>query len=153
MYKRQSPLLRGRAGGTAHALGVRLTAPGGGAVRWRLGELAVHEAVPVAPGPPTAPDVTAAARNPDGTAALRLRWSPPARRRGAGPVRHYELHQVLPGGARRFLGGTCGHASYVPALRRTAGEPATRIEVSAVDELYSVSVPAPVAFRWWHSAL
>ncbi|MFC4511399.1 endo-beta-N-acetylglucosaminidase [Streptomyces ehimensis] len=139
-------LLRGRAAATAHVLAVRLTAPDGGRVRWRLGELALHDGPPVPPGPPDAPAVTASARNPDGTAALRLTWQPT--RRGPGTVRHYTLHQVVPGGRRRFLGGTCGHAYYVPALRRTAGEEATRIEVRAVDELYTASAPASVAHRW-----
>ncbi|MFI1970914.1 endo-beta-N-acetylglucosaminidase [Streptomyces cinnamoneus] len=142
----------GRAGGTARVLGVRLTAPDGGGVRWRLGELAVHDAVPAAPGRPRAVTVSASTRNADGTAALRLRWDPPAAagtgRRAPGPVRHYELRQALPGGGFRFLGGTCGHAYYVPALRRTAGEAATRVDVCAVDELYSVSAPASVMFRW-----
>ncbi|MEH6376046.1 endo-beta-N-acetylglucosaminidase, partial [Streptomyces sp. KLMMK] len=79
----------------------------------------------------------------------RLAWGAPA---GSGhrtaPVRQYEVRQALPGGGFRFLGGTCGHAYYVPALRRTDGEAATRIEVRAVDELYTASAPAPVTFRW-----
>ncbi|MFI9201450.1 endo-beta-N-acetylglucosaminidase [Streptomyces sp. NPDC053048] len=137
---------RGRGGRTVHALGVRLTAPDGGAVRWRLGGLAVRDARPPAPGRPAAVSVAASARTAEGTAALRLGWAPS--RRATGPVRHYELHQVLPGGARRFLGGTCGHAYYVPALRRTADEAATRVEVRAVDELYAASAPASVTYRW-----
>ncbi|MCC3779464.1 endo-beta-N-acetylglucosaminidase, partial [Streptomyces sp. UNOB3_S3] len=163
---RLTSLLRGRAAATAHVLGIRLTAPDGGGVRWRLGELALHDGPPVAPGRPDAPAVTAAARNPDGTAALRLTWQPTRRTtdrtmdrpthrpthrptpRDPGPVRHYELHQVVPGGRPRFLGGTCGHAYYVPALRRTADEPVTRVEVRAVDELYTASAPASVIHRW-----
>ncbi|MEU5430609.1 endo-beta-N-acetylglucosaminidase [Streptomyces olivoreticuli] len=140
---RAGALLRGRAGATVHALGVRLTAQGGGPVRWRLGALAVHDAAPPAPARPSAVRVTASHRAGDGTAALRLAWG--ATR---APVRHYELHQVLPGGGRRFLGGTCGHAYYVAALRRTAMEAATRVEVRAVDELYASSAPASVEFRW-----
>ncbi|MEV4443310.1 endo-beta-N-acetylglucosaminidase, partial [Streptomyces sp. NPDC049577] len=89
------------------------------------------------------PAVTAVRRAPDGTAALRLAWGA-----ASGPVRHYELRQVLPGGGFRFLGGTCGHAYYVPALRRTAEEAATRVEVRAVDELYAASAPASVTLRW-----
>ncbi|MEV4435753.1 endo-beta-N-acetylglucosaminidase [Streptomyces sp. NPDC049585] len=141
-------LLRGRSAATVYALGIRLAAPDGGPVRWRLGELAVHDGTPPAPRPPTAPVVTASSTAADGTAALRLAWGPPAPRRGAGRPRHYEVHQVLPGGERRFLGGTCGHAYYVPVLSRTAGEPATRLEVRAVDELYTASAPAPVTFHW-----
>ncbi|MEV4922652.1 endo-beta-N-acetylglucosaminidase [Streptomyces roseoverticillatus] len=136
--------LRGRRGRTIRALGVRLTAPDGGAVRWRLGRLAVRDAAPAAPAPPVAPVVTASRVGPGGTAELRLAWEAPA---GAA-VRQYELRQVLPGGRFRFLGGTCGHAYYVPALRRTDGEAATRIEVRAVDELYTASAPATVTFRW-----
>ncbi|MEU3753208.1 endo-beta-N-acetylglucosaminidase [Streptomyces olivoreticuli] len=140
---RVGALLRCRAGATVHALGVRLTAPDGGAVRWRLGALAVHDAAPPTPARPGVVRVTASHRAEDGTAALRLAWG--ATR---APVRHYELHQVLPGGGRRFLGGTCGHAYYVAALRRTAAEAATRVEVRAVDELYASSAPASVDFRW-----
>ncbi|WP_367138349.1 MULTISPECIES: endo-beta-N-acetylglucosaminidase [Streptomyces] len=136
--------LRGRAGRTLRALGVRLTAPDGGAVRWRLGRLAVRDAAPAAPAPPVAPAVTASRAGAGGTAELRLAWGAPA---GAA-VRQYELRQALPGGRFRFLGGTCGHAYYVPALRRTDGEAATRIEVRAVDELYTASAPASVTFRW-----
>ncbi|MEU7165859.1 endo-beta-N-acetylglucosaminidase [Streptomyces morookaense] len=132
------------AGRTLDALGIRLTVPGrGGTVRWRLGRLAVRDAVAPAPARPRALHVIAA--RPDGStaAALRLAWQA-----APGPVRHYELRQALPGGGFRFLGGTCGHAYYVPALRRTAGEAATRIEVRAVDELYAASVPAHVTHRW-----
>ncbi|MEV5243341.1 endo-beta-N-acetylglucosaminidase, partial [Streptomyces cinnamoneus] len=92
---------------------------------------------------PGAASVTAALSQPDGSAALRLAWGA-----AAGPVRHYELRQALPGGGFRFLGGTCGHAYYVPALRRAGGEAATRIDVRAVDELYTASAPASVTFRW-----
>ncbi|MEU5418041.1 endo-beta-N-acetylglucosaminidase [Streptomyces sp. NPDC020667] len=129
--------------GTVHALGIRLTAPDGGTVRWRLGGLAVHDTAPPAPARPDRVRVTASRRTGDGTAELRLAWGA-----ARAPVRHYELHQVLPGGGRRFLGGTCGHAYYVAALRRTATEAATRVEVRAVDELYASSAPASVTFRW-----
>ncbi|MBC2876259.1 MULTISPECIES: endo-beta-N-acetylglucosaminidase [Streptomyces] len=140
---RAGALLRGRARGTLRTLGVRLTAPGGGPVRWRLGRLAVRDGAPRPPGRPGRPEITAAAVRPGGTAALRLAWGASPR-----PVRHYLLHQRLPGGGVRFLGGTCGHASYVPELRRTAGEAVTCVEVRAVDELYTSSAPAVVRFRW-----
>ncbi|MFH8369972.1 endo-beta-N-acetylglucosaminidase [Streptomyces sp. NPDC018031] len=135
--------LAGAGSGTVHALGVRLTAIGGGTVRWRLGGLAVRDAAPAAPGAPAGPRVVAAERNPDGTAALRLVWGPPS-----SAVRHHELHQVLPGGGRRFLGGTCGTAFHVAALRRSAGEAATRIEVRAVDELFTASAPSATVYSW-----
>ncbi|MBT2384126.1 endo-beta-N-acetylglucosaminidase [Streptomyces sp. ISL-11] len=140
---RVGALSRTGAGRTVHALGVRLTSPGGGVVRWRLGGLAVRDAAPAAPARPGGLVVKASRPNPDGTAALRLAW--PA---SPGPLRHYELCQVLPGGGRRFLGGTCGHAYYVAALRRAAGEATTRVEVRAVDELYASSAPASVSVRW-----
>ncbi|WP_190107620.1 endo-beta-N-acetylglucosaminidase [Streptomyces cinnamoneus] len=140
---RPGALLRGRRGQAVRALGVRLGAADGGTVRWRLGRLAVRDAVPPVPGPPGAASVTAARPQADGSAALRLAWGA-----AAGPVRHYELRQALPGGGFRFLGGTCGHAYYVPALRRAGGEAATRIDVRAVDELYTASAPASVTFRW-----
>ncbi|WFB11088.1 endo-beta-N-acetylglucosaminidase [Streptomyces sp. LX-29] len=135
--------LAGRRAGTVHALGVRLTAPDGGSVRWRLGGLAVWNAAPAVPARPGVPKVAAGQQNSDGTAALRLVWD-----RSSGVVRHYELHQVLPGGGRRFLGGTCGTAFYVPALRRVDGEAATRIEVRAVDELFASSAPSAVSYDW-----
>lgn len=140
---RVGALLHGRAGRTIRALGVRLTAPDGGPVRWRLGGLAVRATAPRAPGRPGRAAVTASRAGGDGTAALRLAWGA-----ATGRVRHYELHQALPGGGFRFLGGTCGHAYYVPALRRTDGEAATRIDVRAVDELYTASAAASVTHRW-----
>ncbi|KAB7845535.1 endo-beta-N-acetylglucosaminidase [Streptomyces mobaraensis] len=139
---RAGALLRGRARGTLRTLGVRLSAPDGGPVRWRLGRLAVRDGVTKPPAPPGRPTVTAADVRPDGTAALRLAWHP-----SPSAVRHYLLHQRLPDGGVRFLGGTCGHAFYVPELRRTAGEAVTRVEVRAVDELYASSAPAVVRFR------
>ncbi|WP_431046634.1 endo-beta-N-acetylglucosaminidase [Streptomyces sp. P1-3] len=128
---------------TVHALGVRLTAPDGGTVRWRLGALAVRDTRPAAPARPGACEVAASGKNADGSAALRLVWG-----RSRGSLRHYELCQVLPGGGRRFLGGTCGTAFYVPALRRTRGEAVTRIEVRAVDELFVPSAPSVATYTW-----
>ncbi|RLU87623.1 endo-beta-N-acetylglucosaminidase [Streptomyces griseocarneus] len=142
---RVGALLRGRAGRELRALGVRLTAQAGGTVRWRLGGLAVRDGAPRPPARPGALRVTASRKKADGTAALRLTWEAGA---GGEPVRHFELHQVLPGGDRRFLGGTCGHAYYVAALRRTAGEAATCVEVRAVAGPYASSAPSSVAFRW-----
>ncbi|MEV5596940.1 endo-beta-N-acetylglucosaminidase [Streptomyces sp. NPDC052496] len=137
----------GGPGRTAYALGVRLSAPGGGPVRWRLGALAVHEGDPAAhtPAPPSALKVAASRGTGDGVAELRLTWRPSAK---GGPVRHYELHQALPGGKRRFLGGTCGTAFHLPALRRTSGEPGTRLEVRAVGEPYTSSPAAAAVFTW-----
>ncbi|MGP3923829.1 GH85 family endohexosaminidase C-terminal domain-containing protein [Streptomyces sp. 8N616] len=64
------------------------------------------------------------------------------------PVRHDELHQPLPEGKRRFLDGTSGTAYYVPALRRTAGEAETRLEVRAVGAAFAASAAAALAYRW-----
>ncbi|WP_338399777.1 endo-beta-N-acetylglucosaminidase [Streptomyces caatingaensis] len=131
----------GHLRGTVDALGLRLRP---GRVHWRLGRLAVYDGTAPPPPPrPGSPAVTASALNPDGSAALRVTW-----RTTGHPVRHYTLHQRLPGGGARFLGGTCGHAYYVPALIRTAGEAVTRVEVRAVDELYVSSAPAPFLFPW-----
>ncbi|MFC5034370.1 endo-beta-N-acetylglucosaminidase [Streptomyces sp. So13.3] len=131
-------------GNVLHVLGVRLTGSGGTAVRWRLGGIAVRDAAPKPPARPGLPAVTSSATAADGiSAALRIGW-----RRSAGPVRHYEVHQVLPGGGRRFLGGTPGTAYYLPALRRTAGEAVTRLEVRAVGELFTSSAPSSAAFTW-----
>ncbi|MFE5735611.1 endo-beta-N-acetylglucosaminidase [Streptomyces celluloflavus] len=128
-------------GGTLHALGVRLTGLGGAPVAWRLGSLAVRETAgrPAAPGGLTVTDAATA----DRTTSVRLAW-----RRAAGPVRHYELHRVLPDGGRRFLGGTCGAAFHVPGLSRERGEPALVLEVRAVDELFAVSEPSSVRHPW-----
>ncbi|MEU7150691.1 endo-beta-N-acetylglucosaminidase [Streptomyces sp. NPDC045456] len=134
-------------GRTAYALGVRLGAPGGAPVRWRLGALAVRDGEPAAhtPAPPGAVKIAAARVTGDGTAELRLTWQPSAK---GVPVRHYEVDQTLPDGKRRFLGGTCGTAFYLPALRRTDGEPGTRLEVRAVGELYGSSAAATAVFTW-----
>ncbi|MEU8825547.1 endo-beta-N-acetylglucosaminidase [Streptomyces sp. NPDC048636] len=129
---------------SVRALGIRLTAPGAGTVRWRLGALAVRDAAPEAPDAPGPLTVTASRPGAEaGTAALRLSWG-----RSSGAVRHYEVHQALPDGGRRFLGGTCGTAYYVPALRRVNGERSSRIDVRAVDELFTSSPPASVSFPW-----
>jgi endo-beta-N-acetylglucosaminidase D len=120
--------------GTARAIGVRLTAAG--ALTYRLGALAVHDG-PQAPRSPRELKVTA------GSDGMRFTWL------GApGPVRHYELHRILPDGTRRFLGGTCQSAYYVPGPVREQGEKAARFEVRAVGELYAASGPAPAAHTW-----
>ena len=127
--------------GTLYALGVRLTGRGGAAVAWRLGALAVRDgaASPAAPSGLTVTGTAAA----DGATAVRLSW-----RRATGPVRHYELHRQLPDGRREFLGGTCGTAYYVAGLRRAGHEPAARLEVRAVHELFTISKPSTVQLPW-----
>ncbi|WP_234440520.1 endo-beta-N-acetylglucosaminidase [Streptomyces rimosus] len=138
-------------GCTAHALGVRLSAPGGAPVRWRLGALAVRGGGPAAhtPAPPSALKIAASHVTGDGVAELRLTWQPSGKAKSKGtPVRHYEVHQLLPDGKRRFLGGTCESAFHLPALRRTPGEPETRLEVRAVGELHTSSAAAAAAFTW-----
>lgn len=122
--------------GEIRALGVRLTATSG-PVRWRLGGLAVRDAV-VTPDAPTGLRVTAA-----DTGGLRLAWE------GApGPVRHYELYRTLPDGTRRFLGGTCQRAFYVGGLVPEQGETAARFELRAVGELFTVSTPTTTTHTW-----
>ncbi|WP_060177932.1 endo-beta-N-acetylglucosaminidase [Streptomyces sp. IMTB 1903] len=134
------------AGRTAYALAVRITAPGGKPVVWRLGALAVYDGPRTRrPAPPTAATVDAAARQ-DGRAWLRLSWRAAA---GAGGrPRHYEVHRVLPDGVRRFLGGTCGTALYLPGVPRAGRERTAVFEVRAVDELYAVSAPARAVLPW-----
>ncbi|MFD0272075.1 endo-beta-N-acetylglucosaminidase [Streptomyces sp. NPDC127106] len=131
------------AGRTAYGLAVRITARGDGAVSWRVGALSVREG-PARPRPsaPHALTVDASAEQ-HGTAAVRLSW-----RRAPGPVRHYELHRLLPDGTRRFLGGTCGTALYLPAVVRAGRERAAVFEVRAVDELYAASAPARTVLAW-----
>ncbi|GGP62748.1 endo-beta-N-acetylglucosaminidase [Streptomyces melanogenes] len=127
--------------GTVRSLGVRLTAEG--RAKWRLGALAVRDtAAARRPGAPARLRVTASAPGAAGT-SLRFAW-----RRAPGAVRHYELHRVLPGGSRRFLGGTCGNAFFVPALKPEGGERAARFEIRAVDELYTASAPASTVHHW-----
>ncbi|MFD9570588.1 endo-beta-N-acetylglucosaminidase [Streptomyces sp. NPDC059982] len=131
------------AGETAYALAVRITGRGTAAESWRLGALTVRDTA--ARRPPARPvrlRVTAAARR-GAEAELRLAWD-----RAAGPVRHYELHRLLPDGTRRFLGGTCGTALHLPALIRAGGEAAAAFELRAVDEVYAVSAPARTTLPW-----
>ncbi|WP_251054809.1 endo-beta-N-acetylglucosaminidase, partial [Streptomyces sp. ISL-66] len=131
------------AGRTAYGLAVRITGRGKKPVRWRLGAVSVRDgAARPRPGTPGTPAVSASAQQ-SGTAALRLSWQ-----RAAGPVRHYEVSRVLPDGARRFLGGTCGTALYLPAVERAGREKAALFEVRAVDELYAVSAPARTTLTW-----
>ncbi|WP_053726184.1 endo-beta-N-acetylglucosaminidase [Streptomyces sp. WM6378] len=120
--------------GTARAMGVRLTAPG--ALTYRIGALAVHDG-PQVPGSPRELKTVA------GSDGMRFSWL------GApGSVRHYELHRILPDGTRRFLGGTCQRAYYVPGLAPEQGEKSARFEVRAVGELYAASGPASAAHTW-----
>ncbi|MCJ1681074.1 endo-beta-N-acetylglucosaminidase [Streptomyces sp. APSN-46.1] len=130
-------------GATAYALAVRVTSRGTGPVSWRLGALSVHDGNRLRhPAPPGVLTVDASAQA-NGEASLRLSW-----RRAPGPVRHYEVSRVLPDGARRFLGGTCGTALYLPAVERAGRERAAAFEVRAVDELYAVSGPARTTLVW-----
>ncbi|KUL38028.1 endo-beta-N-acetylglucosaminidase [Streptomyces sp. NRRL F-4489] len=133
--------LDGLGPGTVRALGVRLTGRGGRPVAWRLGALAVRGATGT-PAAPTGLAVTGAATG-GGATALRLVWRP-----APGPVRHYALHRRLPGGARHFLGGTCGTAFFAAGLRRAGREAAAVLEVRAVDELFAASAPATVRRPW-----
>ncbi|WP_328492552.1 endo-beta-N-acetylglucosaminidase [Streptomyces sp. NBC_00414] len=126
------------AGGTVHALGVRLTGTGG-AVKWRLGGLAVRDQDAQAPGTPVGASVTAASGGD-----LRLAWRAPT----GGGVRHYTLHRVLPDGTRRFLGGTAQLAFFVGGLTAEGGEAAARFELRAVGELYTASAPATLTHPW-----
>ncbi|MEW1634593.1 endo-beta-N-acetylglucosaminidase [Streptomyces sp. NPDC093801] len=131
------------AGETAFALAVRITARGKGPVSWRLGALSVRDATAVRhPAPPSRLTVDASAGR-GAEAELRLSWL-----RAAGPVRHYELHRLLPDGTRRFLAGTCGTALYLPRLARAGRERAAALELRAVDETYAASAPARAGFAW-----
>ncbi|WP_405942306.1 endo-beta-N-acetylglucosaminidase [Streptomyces sp. NBC_00207] len=134
------------AGRTAYGLAVRITALGKEPVVWRLGALSVHDTPrPGRPAPPTAPAVAASARQ-DGKAWLRLSWRGAAGRHRQ--PRHYEVSRVLPDGTRRFLGGTCGTALYLPAVPRAGRERAAAFEVRAVDELYATSAAASTTLVW-----
>ncbi|WP_078613563.1 endo-beta-N-acetylglucosaminidase [Streptomyces katrae] len=131
------------AGRTAYGLAVRITARGKTAVVWRLGALSVRDdTARRRPASPSALTVDAQTQQ-DGKASVRLSW-----RRAAGPVRHYELYRLLPDGARRFLGGTCGTALHLPAVTRAGRERAAAFEVRAVDELYAASAPAGTTLAW-----
>lgn len=123
--------------GTAHTIGIRLTATDGGPVRWRLGGLAVRNA-PHTPGAPSGLRITAASGGD-----LRYAWNP-----APGDVRHYTLHRLLPDGTRRFLGATCQRAFFAGGLRPEQGERAARFELRAVGELYTTSAPATVTHAW-----
>ncbi|MGR4884852.1 endo-beta-N-acetylglucosaminidase [Streptomyces sp. LARHCF249] len=142
-WRRSRVGLSALAGKTAYGLAVRITGLGKRAVAWRLGSLSVRDtAAGRRPASPAALTVDASARHED-QARLRLSW-----RRAAGPVRHYTVSRVLPDGSRRFLGGTCGAALYLPAVPRAGREPAAVFEVRAVDELYAASAPARTAMPW-----
>ncbi|MFD7261254.1 endo-beta-N-acetylglucosaminidase [Streptomyces sp. NPDC059874] len=131
------------AGGTAYALAVRITGLGKRPLSWRLGALTVRDAAAARrPAAPAAPTVDASAVHGCG-ASVRLSW-----RRAPGPVRHYEVSRLLPDGTRRFLGGTCGTALYLPAVVRAGSERAAAFEVRAVDELYEFSAPVRTTLRW-----
>ncbi|WP_435280852.1 endo-beta-N-acetylglucosaminidase [Streptomyces koelreuteriae] len=122
--------------GTVHSLGVRLTATDG-PVKWRLGGIAVRDAIR-RPSSPSAFRVTAASGGD-----LRLAWDP-----ASGDVRHHTLHRVLPDGTRRFLGGTCQRAFFVAGLKPEQGERAARFELRAVGELYTSSAPVSLTHPW-----
>ncbi|MDQ8703462.1 endo-beta-N-acetylglucosaminidase [Streptomyces sp. LHD-70] len=123
--------------GTVHGLAVRLTSSGG-PVTWRLGALAVRDAQEEIAAPSGLK-----VDQSSGDGQFRLSWKP-----APGPVRHYELHRVLPDGARRFLTGTCARAAYVRGLRAEQGESAVRFELCAVGELFTASETVAVAHPW-----
>lgn len=142
-WRRARVGLSALVGRTAYGLAVRVTGLGNRAVVWRLGSLSVRDtAAGRRPASPAALTVDASARHED-QARLRLSW-----RRAAGPVRHYTVSRVLPDGTRRFLGGTCGTALYLPAVRRAGRERAAVFEVRAVDELYAASAPVRTTLAW-----
>ncbi|CAM5554090.1 hypothetical protein GCM10010329_25730 [Streptomyces spiroverticillatus] len=125
-----------------HALGVRLSGSGGPVV-WRLGALAVYEHPAAPPQPPAQVRITGRRLTGPGVAELRLRWRP------VPGARHYEVHQLLVDGTRRFLGGTASAAYYLPAVRRGAdGTSRTTLEVRAVSALHASSRPSPVTLSW-----
>lgn len=129
--------------GPTHSLGVRLTGTGQ-AAQWRLGALTVRDrTAPPTPRAVKGFDITAHRLLSLGEAELRLSWQPVKH------ARHYELHQALPGGGRRFLGGTPGSAYYVASLRRTATERRTTIEVRAVGHDLASSGPAALTHHSW----
>ncbi|MGW8952535.1 endo-beta-N-acetylglucosaminidase [Streptomyces sp. NPDC055709] len=123
--------------GTVHALGVRLTG-GGAPVRWRLGALAVHDGNGRRPAAPSGPVITGATGGD-----LRFAWNA-----APGDVRHSTLHRVLPDGTRRFIGGTCQRAFFVPGLQPEQGERTTTFELRSVGELYTSSDPVTVTHTW-----
>ncbi|MCX5603007.1 endo-beta-N-acetylglucosaminidase [Streptomyces phaeochromogenes] len=125
------------AGGTVHGLGVRLTGSGG-AVKWRLGGIAVRNQAAQSPSVPADLSITGATGGD-----LRFAW-----RAVPGGVRHYTLHRVLPDGTRRFLGGTAQRAFFVGGLTPEGGESTARFELRAVGELYTASAPATVTHTW-----
>ncbi|MEU6312608.1 endo-beta-N-acetylglucosaminidase [Streptomyces sp. NPDC047014] len=134
------------AGRTAYALAVRITARGKRPVVWRLGAVSVHDEPRTRrPSPAGSPAVDASAQQ-NGRARLRLSWRPAAG--PGGRPRHYEVARVLPGGGRRFLGGTCGTALYLDGVERAGREAAAVFEVRAVDELYAASEPVRTALPW-----
>ncbi len=121
--------------GTAHALGVRLTASSG-PVRWRLGGLAVRDAVLAAA--PTDLRVTGA----DGS-NLRFAWQ--------GAPAKYAITSCTgrsPTARAGFLGGTCQSAFYVGGLAAEQGESSGGFEVRAVGELFTVSTAATTTHTW-----
>ncbi|WP_151475580.1 endo-beta-N-acetylglucosaminidase [Streptomyces albicerus] len=125
-------------GGTVHGLGVRLTGAGG-AVKWRLGGIAVRDGAAQSPAAPVDLRVTGASGGD-----LRFAWRAPS----GGDVRQYTLHRVLPDGTRRFLGGTAQRAFFVGGLTPEGGEQTARFELRAVGELYTASDPATVTHTW-----
>ena len=127
--------------GTLHAIGVRLTAAdaSGSTVNWRLGGIAVRDADDTQPA--AAP---ADLRITDATGGdLRFAWDA-----APGAVRQYTLHRLLPGGTRRFLGGTCQRAFFVGGLQAEQGEQQAWFELRATGELYTASAPVTVAHAW-----
>ncbi|MGP4043577.1 endo-beta-N-acetylglucosaminidase [Streptomyces sp. 2A115] len=124
--------------GTVHGLGVRLTGRGG-AVKWRLGGIAVRDGAAQSPATPADLRVTGASGGD-----LRFAWRTPS----GGGVRQYTLHRVLPDGTRRFLGGTAQRAFFVGGLTPEGGEQTARFELRAVGELYTASDPATVTHSW-----
>jgi endo-beta-N-acetylglucosaminidase D len=115
----------------------------------RVGQIAVFDSPPGAPGAPSSVTLTKETRLTHRRRALRLSW-----RAGTGstsaPVRHYEVYR-RDGGQERYLGATCATVYHVAELDRLdTDDRATEIGVKAVGPTgeRSALVTAPGGVGW-----
>jgi len=130
--------LAGYEGKKIAVMGLRfLGSPAISDYQMRIGRIAVYDGpvTPAAPAPATNLRVVKKDALDADTLAICLKWDAST----TAGIHHYRIVQLLPGGTRRWLGGTPGPAFFIPSARRLSTEANITLEVTAVGADYGVS--------------
>lgn len=109
----------------------------------RIGRLAVLDAAPAPPAPPTGFYIENQDEIDPQTATLRLRWS-----HSPDPVTSYQVFRRNGDDSLTHLGGTANNAYFVARLDREGNEERTTVEVIAIGPDGGRSVAATNLFYW-----